>query len=606
MEIWDKILRLINNMKIRKKLIGVYIIVVLIPVIIVSIYLTISMRNMVMDRAMEEASKNTDRIQDRLNEVLKIATDVSDRLYFDKGLSNIVLKNYKEDRYAVVNAYNNYQIFDEYLRYYKELQSIRLHVQNETMLDNSQFILSTQEVENTDWHKQAIKSDGRVVWQYVYDNNDKRKYLSLTRLIKMGTAKDWCVLVININDKYLNSIIVDEPFETIGAIDDGKIVMSLNNKIKEKKVSSFGINSSLQNIKQDKQKITYNEKPSIIISNTFLPNRTSNKFQVYSVVPIDEIVNKANVASLNVFIIIMLSLVISITLILFLTKILSERIILLRGEMHKVVMGDFNINKNFEGTDEIGELHSDLTIMIESIKLLIHEVYEEKLQKEQLRSRQKEVKFKMLASQINPHFLYNTLETIRMKAHCNGQSEIANIVKILAKLMRRNLEVTNKLVSLESEIELMKNYLIIQKFRFGDRVNFEINILCDIKKYAVIPLLFQPIVENAFVHGLEDKEGAGNLIINLEKIQDYLLISVIDNGVGIEKTKLKAITCGLNNFNDEDKHSIGLCNVNQRIKLLYGEDYGLEIESEVNDGTKVSIKLPIDEEGIVSAQGVVS
>lgn len=503
-------------------------------------------------------------------------------------------------------AYNNYQIFDEYLRYYKELESIRFYVQNPTMLDNSQFIVSTADIRNTDWYKQAIKSDGRVAWQYVYDNYGKQKYISLTRLIKMGTTKDWCVLVINISDIYLNSIINDETFETIGAIDDGKIVMALNNEIKGKKASSFGMNISSENLKQGNQRITYNEKPSIAIANTFLPDRTSNKFEIFSVVPIDEIVNKANVASINVFIIIVLSLVISITLIVVLTKILSERIILLRGEMHKVVLGDFNIGKNIEGTDEIGELHMDLTIMIKSIERLIHEAYEEKLQKEQFRSRQKEVKFKMLASQINPHFLYNTLETIRMKAHCNGQAEIANIVKILAKLMRRNLEVTNKLVSLESEIELMKNYLIIQKFRFGDRINFEINILCDIKKYFVIPLLFQPIVENAFVHGLEGKEGAGKLIINLEKNQEYLLISVIDNGIGIEKIKLNAIIYGLNDFNDDDKHSIGLCNVNQRIKLLYGEEYGLKIESRENEGTKVSIKLPIDGEGIISVKGVVS
>jgi len=193
-----------------------------------------------------------------------------------------------------------------------------------------------------------------------------------------------------------------------------------------------------------------------------------------------------------------------------------------------------------------------------------------------------------------------------MKAHCNGQDEIANIVKILAKLMRRNLEVTNKLVSLESEIELMNNYFIIQKFRFGDRIKFVINILCDIRKYQVIPLLFQPIVENAFVHGLEGKEGQGKLIINLERNEDYLLISIIDNGVGIERIKLNTIIDQLNDFNNDDKRSIGLCNVNQRIKLLYGERYGLEIDSEENEGTKVVIRLPIDGEGTISVKSVVS
>lgn len=145
----------------------------------------------------------------------------------------------------------------------------------------------------------------------------------------------------------------------------------------------------------------------------------------------------------------------------------------------------------------------------------------------------------------------------------------------------------------------MENYLIIQKFRFGERINFEINILCDIKKYEVIPLLFQPIVENAFVHGLETKEGECKLIINIERNENDLLISVIDNGVGIEENKLIIINGKLNDFNEDDEQRIGLCNVNQRIKLLYGEHYGVVIESEKNEGTIVVINLPIDKEGFI-------
>ena len=120
--------------------------------------------------------------------------------------------------------------------------------------------------------------------------------------------------------------------------------------------------------------------------------------------------------------------------------------------------------------------------MIKSIKKLIEEVYMEKIQKEQLRASQKEAEFKMLANQINPHFLYNTLETIRMKAFCNGDKEIADIVKKLGKIMRRNLEVSGKMVSLKSELDLIDSYLQIQAMRFEGMVKYELNIESSIKK----------------------------------------------------------------------------------------------------------------------------
>ena len=143
----------------------------------------------------------------------------------------------------------------------------------------------------------------------------------------------------------------------------------------------------------------------------------------------------------------------------------------------------------------------------------IEEVYIEKIQKEQLRASQKEAEFKMLANQINPHFLYNTLETIRMKAFCNGDKEIADIVKKLGKIMRRNLEVSGKMVSLKSELDIIDSYLQIQSMRFEGMVKYELNIESSIKndEYEILPLLLQPVVENAFVHGLEEKKEKGEV-----------------------------------------------------------------------------------------------
>lgn len=589
----NKLINSFKDMKIRKKLIISYVIVVLMPISIVGIYLTSGMRNMVIDKTISEVNVNIDRIQDRLSEVIKIANDVSDRIYFNEKLRDIVSTQYKsvED---VVNVYTNNAVFDEYMRYYKEIKSIRFYVYNETMLDDSQYIKVTDDIKKTDWYKNAVERNGGIIWAYKYDEILRQNCLSLIRLIKYDDRNNLGVLVINISEDSLRNIINDEPFHIIISVNDGTIIIDNNNSsLVGSPVKLLDSNRLKSDMKNYKLTGKYNNEKCNIIINTFAVEKAPiNYFQIFTIVPIVDITNSANKISFRGFFIIGLSFILAFGLIIIFADTISKRIILLRKEMHKVVSGDFNIRKSIDGKDEIGELYDDLYKMMESIKQLIDEVYIQKLQKEQLKSKQKEVEFKMLASQINPHFLYNTLETIRMKAYCSGQKEIANIVKMLGKIMRRNLEVGHKSVPLQSEIDLVKNYLEIQKLRFGDKVDYSINILTDISSYDVLPLLLQPIVENAFVHGLEGKEGTGNIDITINKKDKFLVIEVADNGLGIQKDKLDYLIKKINDFGDDINKSIGLSNVNQRIRLCYGENYGINIESKLNEGTKVSILLP--------------
>ncbi len=270
----------------------------------------------------------------------------------------------------------------------------------------------------------------------------------------------------------------------------------------------------------------------------------------------------------------------------------SKRLNNFKVQIHKAAAGDFNLSK-VNGNDEIADLYKDLNTMINSLQHLITTIYEEQVQKEKLNSRQKEVEFKMLASQINPHFLYNTLETIRMKARCNGEKDIEELVKMLAKIMRRNIQAGDTLVTLKSELELVEYYLKIQQYRFGERIHFHINLYCDVEQLKIMPLIIQPIVENAFIHGLEAKEGEGGIKIDVS-MTDSLYIIVEDDGIGMTGETLEEIKDSLNDYARLTRSSIGLNNVNQRIKLLYGDKYGLLIESEENKGTKITIQLPKD------------
>ena len=224
-----------------------------------------------------------------------------------------------------------------------------------------------------------------------------------------------------------------------------------------------------------------------------------------------------------------------------------------------------------------------ITFMSESLSDLKH----------QIDSIQLEMRYKMLSSQINPHFLFNTLETIRMKALGSGDKEVATMLRILASLLRYNLSVEGKPVPLIKELDAIQNYLNIQHFRFGDRVSYDIATTCDIQNIMILPLLIQPIVENSFLHGLENKVSGGFIYILItqdSKNRDDILITVKDNGCGMDEEQIKALTEKMNATNITTT-SIGMANVNSRIKLFYGEQYGITIQSEPGEGTSVTLRI---------------
>lgn len=182
---------------------------------------------------------------------------------------------------------------------------------------------------------------------------------------------------------------------------------------------------------------------------------------------------KTGMVSIGVVII---GMIIAIGLMAAFSVMFGGRINMLRRQMHFVATGQYGLLEPIGGMDEVAQIYQELEQMAKDIQDLTSKVVEEKVQKEKLRTSQKEAEFEMLANQINPHFLYDTLETIRMKAKIDNEPEIEELVKILAKIMRRNLKVGSQMVTLASGVELLENYLFIQNYRFGDRIKSEISV----------------------------------------------------------------------------------------------------------------------------------
>lgn len=214
----------------------------------------------------------------------------------------------------------------------------------------------------------------------------------------------------------------------------------------------------------------------------------------------------------------------------------------------------------------------------------------------------KRAEYRVLQNQINPHFLYNTLESIRSDALCEGAHNIADITEALATFFRYTVSKSEHLVSLEAELANAENYFAIQKYRFGERI--DMTILCEeeVYHYLIPKLTLQPIIENAIIHGLEPKVEHGSLTIKVTQTLDRMMIQVRDNGVGMEEAELTKINEKINQLSSDEadvqklsRGGIALINVNNRMKLLFGEKYGIRLTSVKGFGTTVDITVPVTE-----------
>ena len=245
---------------------------------------------------------------------------------------------------------------------------------------------------------------------------------------------------------------------------------------------------------------------------------------------------------------------------------------------------------------EIEDVADMLEQLLYDYKTLSDRVHDSWIMNQQYR-------FAELQSQINPHFLYNTLESIRGQALCDGNERIAEMTELLAKYFRYNISCDADIVSLEDELTSVQNYVKIQQYRFEDRFDFQIIRHGDTEDFlsCTLPkMTLQPIVENAIFHGLETKAEFGHIVIHLERTMDHLIIIVQDDGIGIAQDTLDQLNMRLRNISavtavQQDGHNNGVAmiNSNLRIKLLFGPEYGISMTSTVGVGTEVEILLPV-------------
>lgn len=255
----------------------------------------------------------------------------------------------------------------------------------------------------------------------------------------------------------------------------------------------------------------------------------------------------------------------------------------------QVAEGNLEVRSDVQTGDEVGVLSDSLNTMIDKINELLEQVTTEQV-------RLRKAEFELLQSQINPHFLYNTLDAIIWLAEAGEQKKVVSMVGSLSDFFRTSLNRGKDIILVKEELQHVRSYLEIQQVRYQDILQYEIDVPEELSIYRIPKITIQPLVENALYHGIKNKRGSGKIQIRGRKEDSNLVIEIEDDGIGISKERLWQVREGIQKKILTGKDIYGLYNVHERIRLNFGEEYGIDIQSMYGEGTLVRILLPCQEE----------
>ncbi|HHW49756.1 MAG TPA: sensor histidine kinase [Clostridiaceae bacterium] len=459
------------------------------------------------------------------------------------------------------------------------------------------------------WYNDVIHSRGSFVWiapqrQYVRfgdETLDKNLISVATNIFDTYVDNSLGVVLLSLNEaemyKILSSADMRGSSGEIFIINRDNMVISHRDKsLIGKSVESIGFDKLVFDAETGSTEIKL--KDGLFLVNYLVVNDT--KWKIVQTVPYDTLIYKTRQLIKKVitysFVILILALL---ALFVFSTKI-SLRIRKLMSLMKRIEDGFLDVNIEMSGNDEIFELGQAFNKMMLKQKALIHKIQEEERIIAEEQKRNAEIRLEMLLAQINPHFLFNTLNTIKWTAIMGATETVAEMVTNLGTILEMSINKGNDIISLSEEIKNVKSYLYIQKIRFDNQFTTVFDIPSDLEKCLVPKFIMQPIVENSIIHGFKGINRIGEIRISAYSDKGKLVIKVQDNGRGMGYDVINRFNDSYSgNTNKSRLSGIGINNVNERIKLYYGSDYGIQIKSSVGNGTEVVIILPkiIEEAG---------
>lgn len=576
---------------VKSQLLRIFLLAGMLPILVIGIFSIASVKKQMLTRYESIEKADGMRVASSLNDITTTVYSSSDTLLNSNQCLSLfateaLSSSQKEQLEALERA------LETYFENTASVARIQIYTNNPNIV-NSEHIHYQQSFALDEWRKTLGNSWSTWASLQRYTAIVRQPYHELTLIRRIGVASSeyQAFLVIGLDRNTIKNHLEQSSNETTISLDGTKIVYATNTT-KIGKEMDFPDDFSGYIYRYTGTKEIENQK-QLVNYVTLQSYKSNNLFYIQTIDP--DALHAINHTIAVFVLILLLALLIPLFLVVYFSSYFSTRITTLKSAMHRASLGDYNIIEQFRGDDELSDTFKDLKLTVDAIHEKEAQFYEAQLREQQMVNRQQQMEFEMLASQINPHFLYNTLETIRMQALSCGNRNVATSIKLLGKSMRYVLDNTGtSFTTLTKELEYIKTYLSIQQLRFGDRVNYTLQVEQDLDTDSckILPLLLQPVVENAILHGLEQKTEDGMITIEITSAESTLSIAIKDNGQGMTKEELLALRDKIKNHPSSDTHSIGLYNINQRISLFYGDGYYMDIDSAVGAGTTVRLKIP--------------
>lgn len=568
------IVKWFKDLKFQGKLVIGYLVLALIPMLCVTWYTYFNIRSMLLEQSYDNVNNEVEKMQQNFSTLLEPCLTTLDILYIDASLSGYLSQDYSSDSYEEMFYYIDQRITGICL-INPSISRIRFYSSNQTLpSDNYYFFredaLSEQERERT------RKAQGTVVLNGT-ELQDGKMHLCLDRLMNVyPQGKTESILSLEIEQDLMSDFVtVQDETEAVYLTDsDGMILAASSPEKIGKNIVQWMPDWRTEDKIQTEFKEGGTDKIGISVASAY---------DSYIVMVSDKEATLKNMKSVSgqMMALIFLSAAVVMASIVLYSRWLSHKVSKVMYAARKLGDGEFDYILEDMGKDEIGQIGDAFNLLNQRIQWLIRENYEKKikLQSEELN---------LMQEQINPHFLYNALAAISALALREGQGQTVKCVKYLADFYRISLNKGKQVLSIREELELLKNYLNIQKVRFGESIQVEYEVKKELLTLKTIKLLLQPLVENSIHHGRRSEEEILMIRVSIFLEGDRVCFSVEDNGNGIKQEKLEKLRGQLEQFEE----GYGLKNVHNRVRFTYGEGYGVKIDSVSGVGTRVRVYIP--------------
>ncbi|WP_256759308.1 sensor histidine kinase [Cohnella sp. WQ 127256] len=574
-----------RNWNLNSKLISVYSLTIFIPVIIVTLLGFNRYNDNLKVKVGEYGLNLTDQVSKNLDTYIQQIDRLSLTFYLDvwENLSlNPDRSNPKDlfmEKVSIDRALRSIMVvipFSDVLGAYWINDGEVLYSQygNGEWIDHSDF-------EKQDWYRDSLAKDGKGVLVSPYPlQNDSGQYIfSYARsIVNVKNRQSYGVLLFDISMDGLRDLVGNMKSKSAGTMiildDKDKVVYHPDDSLRRshfplKATQPYGYYTDDIDGKETMIHYVRSSVTGWTVVNAIEVNQLSDELSILR-----------NLLFSYTGVMLLVSTILFALLSFTIIKPLKE----MKRLMRRVEVGDYEVQFQVRSSDEVNRLGHSFNVMVFQIRELVNKVLKMKIYQQQ-------AEVQVLRSQINPHFLYNTLESIHMKAEINSDYEVADMVASLGKLFRLSLRQTAERIPLFKELEYVNVFMGLQTVRFP-KMEYIVDVAPELMRMEILPWIVQPLVENAIIHGLTPMKGEGWIRVSAKRIEEDIIIEVADSGIGLSESRMTWLISTLKaQESDETGDHIGVNNVHRRIQHYYGQGYGLRIENRPDGGTNAEIRL---------------